>query len=337
MPIFIKKEKKEEVPDKDLESFSNVEEKVIDNSGVDNRGDMDMFQTLDNKEEEVSRVQNSFSNVDTSMDGPNFTDVETTITNEKGEEYTFVDNTGKTGEDIKNPIYNGKNAFQDKQVSGNVLACLLVFFEVFFSPGVSIVKNTKKYVSGKKSIKVFIHIIIFLLLLSIAGRIIGGCFISKYIASKRDYGRVLDFSYIGKLDYLNIVVLSLVFSFGIVMLVTVINYLTSFFSSKGLSFDTYLLINVLSIVPFTIGVNVLFPIVSVISIHIAVVLVILSIVYTLLIYVNAIDEIMEFKTTNREVFYLLFNFAIMIIGTYVLLFFFFENNLNDLFNAIKNL
>ena len=330
MPIFVKKEKKiEKETDESLQSFSGVSEEIIKNGKVDSRGSMDMFQK---PEKDTDRVQNNFS--ETEIDNPNFTDVETTITNEKGEQYTFVDNTGKTGEDIKNPIYNGNLAFQDRQVSGNVLACLFIFFQVFFSPGKSIVNNTNKYVKGKKSIKVFIHILIFLVVLSIAGRVVGGCFVSKYVAAQRDFGMVLDFGNIAKLDFIKIIVFSLVFSFGIVMVFTVVNYLTSFFSSKGLSFDTYLLINVLSIIPFTLGINVLFPILSVMSRHIAIIVLMLSLVYTLLMHVNSINSIMEFKNDNRKVFYIMFNFAVIIIATYALLFIFFENNINDLFDAI---
>ena len=70
----------------------------------------------------------SFSSEEISQ--PNFANVQTTfLDNEKNEEYTWVDNTGKTGEDIKNPIAN-KIDNNDKKVSGNFLACLLVFIEV---------------------------------------------------------------------------------------------------------------------------------------------------------------------------------------------------------------
>ena len=329
--------KKEKIEDESLNSFSNVTSEVVDEEDVmdvDNSSNDSDISTM-NQQVIQDTPSNEFN--DSTVETPNFYNVETTYTNNNGKDgaYTWVDNTGKTGEDIQNPVYDSSLDPNDKKVSGNILACLLVFLEIFLSPGKSIIANTERYVKGKKSIKVFLHILIFLIIISLVGRICAGCFIEKYIPMKRDYGTVFDFNQIANLNYISVGLFTFIFTIGIIFIVTAINYATSFFSSKGLSFDTYLLINTLSIAPFTIGINVIYPFVSVISIKIAIVLLIISFIYTLLIYVNALFSIMEFSSDNRRVIYMFLNFVIIVVATFLLISMFFSNSLDEILKVLK--
>ena len=269
------------------------------------------------------------------IEQPNFDNVQTTIVdNEKKGEYTWVDNTGKTGEDIKNPVYNSNLDNSDKKVSGNFFLCFIVFFQTLILPGSSVIRNTEKYVEGKKAIKVAINIMIYLVLFSVAGRVISECFVQKYMPLKNDYAYVLDFKNLNNINYLKISLCAVVFTIGLILVLGIINYISSFIRNKSLSFGAYLLINALASIPFILGFNVILPIVTVLSRNIAIYLFIISFLYSLIIYLNTIDYFMEFSTYNRKVFYILINYSIVLFVILFIIYFFFEGELETFLKLI---
>lgn len=324
--LFTIGSKKEEIVNEDsLNPFTNVQ---VENTNADK---LDDFSNSETKQE--TTINSEF--VSGNIEQPNFANVETTIVdNENKGEYTWVDNTGKTGEDIKNPIYNNKLEDSDKKVSGNFFICFLVFIQTLIFPGSSVIKNTEKYVEGKKAIKVSVSIIIYIVLFSFVGRIIGGCFVEKYIALKRDYGYVLDFGNLGNIDTLSLVLCAAIIPISLILVLAAVNYASSFVRNKSLSFGAYLLVNSLAIIPFILGFNVILPVLSVLSKNIAIFLFILSFIYSLIIYLNAIDYLMEFSTYNRKVFYLLLNYTVVLVIIFLLISLFFEGELQTLLDLI---
>ena len=85
-----------------------------------------------------------------------------------------------------------------------------------------------------------------------------------------EYRKVLDFSNILKINYVNVLISTAIVCFGLVLLLSLFNYASSFFSNKGLSFGTYLLIAVLSFFPLVLTINTFIPILSVMSLYLAI-------------------------------------------------------------------
>lgn len=276
------------------------------------------------EEQVMEPTNNDLSNIE---DSSAFTNVETSYVVDNS--YKGVDNTGKVGEEIQNPVYNDSFEKNDVNVSGNIIAVLLVLFEVLLSPGKSVIRNTEKYVKGKKAFKVFINVIIYEFIFSFIGHIIAGCFVDKM--SFGEYRKVLDFSNITHLNYLNILISTAIVSLGLVILIALINYATSFFSNKSLSLNSYLLIATLSFFPLVLAINTFIPMLNVMSLYFSIGLFIISFSYSFLIYVNALWGIMEFKGDNAKVFYLLFNFIVISVIIVILILVFFE----DYVNAIR--
>ena len=260
-------------------------------------------------------------------DSSMFANVETSYMDDNT--YKGVDNTGRVGEEIQNPVYDGAFEKNDINVSGNIIAVLLVLFEVLLSPGKSIAKNTQKYVNGKKEFKVFVNIVIYELLFSLIGRVVAGCFVDKMMYG--DYKKVLDFSNVLALNYVNILISSLVVIFGFVLLMAIFNYASSFFSNKGLSFGAYLLVAALAFFPLILTINALAPVLSVMSLYIAIGALLVAFLFSFMIYVNALWNIMEFKSDNGKIFYTMIGFVMVSIVGVILIFLFCE----DYVNAIK--
>jgi hypothetical protein len=279
------------------------------------------------EENVVSNEDISETNEEELKDNSMFANAQTTYVDDNS--YKGVDNTGKTGEEIQNPVYTDAFEKNDVNVSGNILAVLLVLFETILSPGKSIVRNTKKYVNGKKTAKVFINIIIYEFIFSLIGHVIGGCFVDKMMYG--EYRKVLDFSNVLKINYLNVLTSTAIVCFGIVLLLALFNYASSFFSNKGLSFGTYLLIAVLSFFPLVLTINTFIPILSVMSLYIAIGAIIIAFLFSFILYINALWTIMEFKNDNGKIFYTLISFIMITIVIVIIILVFFE----DYVNAIK--
>ncbi len=304
-----------------VEDISNRAE-LYDNRPVEEKKERDSIVSI----RKTSEVEKEEENIDNS-----FTNVETTYVEDTS--YKGVDNTGKVGEDIQNPVYIDKLERSDVQVSGNILAIFLVLIEIMISPGKSIIRNTEKYVKGKKVFKVFCNVLLYEFIFSFVGHIIGGCFVSKLYNG--DIRKVLDFSNILKLNYLDIFVSTFVVCVVLVLLITIINYATSFFSNKGLSFGTYLLIIELSMFPLALCINALMPILGVMSIYLSLGCLLIAIMYSLLIYTNAIWGLMEFKGDNSKLFYLLINFILIVLVVIIIIIFFYEDPFNTFIATFK--
>ncbi len=231
--------------------------------------------------------------------------------------------------EIKNPVYDASLDRNDREVSGNPLACFLVLIETFLFPSTSVLKNTEKYNKGKRVLKVYITIMIYLLIFSIAGHVIGGCFVNRFVESVAGYKNVFDFELLSKLNYFNIVILVLVESFGITLLFSIINYAMSFFSNKGVNFGSYLLLITLAFFPVLLYVSAIFPILKTISFYFTIVIFIILLLYSLLIYFLSIKNVMEFSNENRLIRYVLINVTIIIGASALLLYVFYGEQIDN--------
>ena len=231
--------------------------------------------------------------------------------------------------EIKNPVYDASLDRNDREVSGNPLACFLVLIETFLSPSTSVLKNTEKYNKGKRVLKVYITIMIYLLIFSIAGHVIGGCFVNRFVESVAGYKNVFDFELLSKLNYFNIAILVLVESFGITLLFSIINYAMSFFSNKGVNFGSYLLLITLAFFPVLLYVSAIFPILKTISFYFTIVIFIILLLYSLLIYFLSIKNVMEFSNENRLIRYVLINVTIIIGASALLLYVFYGEQIDN--------
>ena len=311
----------------ETEQLMETNEEVAEQDQFNNQEFSEQVFPQPEEENNISNEIVSENNNEELEDNSMFANAQTTYIDDNS--YKGVDNTGKTGEEIQNPVYTDDFEKNDVNVSGNILAVLLVLFETILSPGKSIVRNTKKYVNGKKTAKVFINIIIYEFIFSLIGHVIGGCFVDKMMYG--EYRKVLDFSNILKINYVNVLISTAIVCFGLVLLLSLFNYASSFFSNKGLSFGTYLLIAVLSFFPLILTINTFVPILSVMSLYLAMGAIMIAFLFSFILYINALWTIMEFKNDNGKIFYTLISFIMITIVIVIIILVFFE----DYVNAIK--
>ena len=238
---------------------------------------------------------------------------------------------------IKNPVYIEAMPEKDREVSGNPVACLWILIESLLIPATSIKKNTEKYVNGNKTIKVYITLMIFYLILYYVGHIISGCFTIQFAAVKGDFIYVLDFSNLAKINYLSMIINSIIFTIAITLILAIINYATSFFNNKGQPFFTYLLMCTLSYFPLLLYINTLFPIIRIFSLYISIIGLFLTFIYSLFIYGVNIKNIMEFKNENRYIRYVMLNYIVTVILVFTLLYLLKNDMVSQIMNTINSL
>jgi hypothetical protein len=102
-----------------------------------------------------------------------------------------------------------------------------------------------------------------------------------------------------------------------ISIASLIYYASSFLNSKGVHMGTYFMVSSLAMVPVIFGVLVLYPIASIISMYIGLLLFIFTFLYTLISFFLGMNEVLVFGNINKRILYNVINlsliFLIMII------------------------
>lgn len=202
---------------------------------------------------------------------------------------------------------------EEEEIKTNLFTVISMMFNVVINPGTTISTNARRYKKIFDSLMVTFWITMLSIILSLAGRIIAGCFSTSYNAISGASRIGLNFSNL--VDANNYVpYLLITFLIGIVaaLVIGLVYYISSFISSKGIHIGTYLAISTLSIVPVIVGFTIIHPIVSIITSTLASMLLIFCIIYSLMILITGMNEILKFKNKNSRIIYNAINITIII-------------------------
>lgn len=217
-----------------------------------------------------------------------------------------------------NPVAEVKETFVEEElptdVKANIFAVIGMMLGMAFSPGTTIVENSKKYRSTSKALIVTAWITAVTLVLCIGVRILVGSFNKTYSAVTASYRINFDFTNIFQLEnYTQPLLIAFIMSFGCIIIVSLIYYASSFLNSKGVQYGSYLMVSNLALQPLIIGVVCLYPIAALISTYVALLVLIFSFLYSLVSFLIGIGEILKFKNVNREILYNVLNISIIIL------------------------
>ncbi len=217
-----------------------------------------------------------------------------------------------------NPISPKKEELPEeelpKNVKANIFSVIKMMIGMAFTPGTTIVNNSKKYRSFSKAIAITLWITIVTLILCIGVRVLIGSFNKTYSAVTASYKINFDFTNIFNLDnYLQFLLIAFIISFVTIMISSLIYYASSFINSKGVVFGSYLMVSNLALLPLIIGVVVFYPIANLLSTYIGLLVLIFSFLYTLISFIIGISEILTFKNINRKILYNVLNISVIVL------------------------
>lgn len=200
----------------------------------------------------------------------------------------------------------------DDTVKTGLFVNIGICIGLVFKPATTIVNNTKKFRNTNKAFQIFIWMFILSIVLCIASRVVLGSFTrvfsnltGRYQLSF-DMGRIFDIH-----NYLGWLIATVIVSGIFVLLVALVYYASSFMNSKGISFGTYLMLATLGNVPITVGLLILFPLGSLFSSYLAVILLFISFLYGFFIFIIGAINVLKFSGVDSLVIYNLMNMAII--------------------------
>ncbi len=222
-----------------------------------------------------------------------------------------------------NPIAESVKEVDIEEVSPNVKANIFsvigMMFGMLLTPGTTIVKNAKKYRSFNKACFITIWITVVTLVLCLGVRILLGSFYRTYNGVTGAYTINFNISNIFSLDnYIIYLVIAFLVSGVSILVVSLVYYASSFVNSKGVPFASYLMVSNLALLPFIIGVVVLYPAANIISGYLGLLVLIFTFFYTLVSFMVGINEILTFKNINRKILYNVLNLTFVILVIFLI-------------------
>lgn len=209
-----------------------------------------------------------------------------------------------------------KDDYVEEELPGDVKANLFsvggMMLGMIFSPGTTIIKNSKKYRSIIKALSVVLWVTVISIILAMATRIIVGSFNTSYNSVSGFSQVYFDMTNIFNIDnYVPYFIIALIMTLGAITIASLIYYASSFLNSKGVHIGTYFMISSLAMVPIIIGVLVLYQIASIVSVYIGLLFVIFTFVYTLISFYIGMNEVLTFDNVNKRILYNSINLSII--------------------------
>lgn len=201
-----------------------------------------------------------------------------------------------------------------RNVKTNIFTVIGIMLKMFVAPGTTIVTNSKKYRSFMKAFMVTIWITIVTLILCIATRVVVGAFAKTYNAITGTYTISFSFNNVLSLDnYLQYLVIALLVSFVGILILAFIYYGFSFFNSKGVQLGSYVMVSNLGMLPLIVGVVVVYPILSIISVYLGLLALIFTFLCSIVTFLTGVNNILTFKNNNSQILYNVINLSCVIL------------------------
>lgn len=201
---------------------------------------------------------------------------------------------------------------EEEEIKTNLFTVVNMMIGVVIKPGTTISTNARRYKKIFDALSITFWVTILSFVLCLAGRLVVGCFSRTENAISGASKIVLDFSrLVDTNNYIPYLLITLFIGIVTILIVAIIYYLSSFIFSKGIHIGTYFAISTLAVVPVIIGFTILYPVISILSSGVAVMALIFSIIYALIILFTGINEVLKFKNNDQRIVYNAINMAVV--------------------------
>lgn len=201
---------------------------------------------------------------------------------------------------------------EDEEVKTNLFTVINMMFGVLVKPGSTISQNARRYKKFFDAFLITFWVTMLSFIMCLAGRLVAGCFSRTHNAISG--ASKISFNFSGLVDtnnYIPYLLSTFLIGLGAILIVALVYYIASFICSKGVHIGTYFAISTLSLVPVIISFTILFPIVSIISSGVGIMILIFSVIYALIILFTGINEVLKFKSNDGRIIYNAVNMAII--------------------------
>lgn len=201
---------------------------------------------------------------------------------------------------------------EEEEIKTNLFTVVNMMIGVVIKPGTTISTNARRYKKMFDAVSITFWVTILSFVMCLVGRLVVGCFSRTENAISGASKIVLDFSrLVDTNNYIPYLLITLFIGLGTILVVALIYYLSSFIFSKGIHIGTYFAISTLAVVPVIIGFTILYPIITILSSGVAMMALIFSIIYALIILFTGINEVLKFKNNDQRIVYNSVNMAVI--------------------------
>ena len=176
-----------------------------------------------------------------------------------------------------------------------------------------------KYEHFMSSVMFTAFLTVVTIVLTLITRLVVGGFIKTYDNARGSYTSTFDFSNISNQNFLHYILIALIVSGLAIITVSIISYASSFLNSRGMTFGKIIMITNVSFIPIIIGINVLSPLLSIISESVGFAALIINIIYTIILFVTGMNYYLQTDKLNDKIFYNILNFSIIVIVIVIIL------------------
>ena len=239
-----------------------------------------------------------------------------------------------------NPLNNGTNPIPVNPVAPveeiidisydegkvNIFTFFSMVLGMVIKPGRTVEKSLNSYQQIKSGILITIFMMIFALILYMIPKLYLSGFTKAYDIGTGSYYSVYKIDLIFQQNFLQLILTGLFFSTISILLLSLIYYATSFFTSIGVTFTKLLVLFNLCFIPFILFGLFLAPLAYHFNSYVGLALLIASILYSIVIMFITLNHALLIKNTNKEIYYNMFNLSLYIV-IMVIVYILFNGNL----------
>lgn len=267
------------------------------------------------------------------------------VQNEQITQINTVQNKQTINIKPEKPVYNQtqnnitesviKNSQNTKNTNGQlnyvmyIIAILLKPFKAF--------KEEESKLCDTKTALIFSSIIaVGMMIINLIISMISAIFVKTLDYSTFKYKTEIDFSRLKDLDWLNLIGKNLLIYAGIIVAITGIYYIASLIFKKSANFIKILSISVTSLIPYVVLGMLISPLIGNIWEPLAVFSIIIGAIYSILIFINLINENLIFDNIDMKIYFHLICLSVLASTGYFILIKIIANGItNDLSNLIN--
>lgn len=215
---------------------------------------------------------------------------------------------------VMQPVNN-----QSSEVSNAPLNYLMYIIAILLKPFNCFKEEESKLANTKTSIILSTIVAGSMTLINLVKAMISAVFVKSFDLSTLEYKTSFDIAGLENLDYLQLIGKNLLIYAGVIVAIALIYYLASLVFKKQTSFIKLLAITSTSLIPFIVLGMIVAPILSKIWADLYLIILIISIVYSLLIFINLINAEVDFANGDMRIYYNGICMAVLLIAAYYLI------------------
>lgn len=170
-------------------------------------------------------------------------------------------------------------------------------------PGTTMENEGNKYRDNMVSLKITLFITGIALVVRLITATIAGCFSTSFNPITGMTNTSFNPANIANVNWLGAIIFSIMLSGIFILIISGVYYFSSFIKSKGITFGRYLMVANIAFIPFVIGVTVLGPLGTIISMFVSFVLVGVSFIYSFISFISGVNNLLAIDSVNKNIIY----------------------------------